>query len=83
MIIWITGLSGAGKTTIAHELSKQLREANQPCVLLDGDEVRQAIADPNIKYDQESRLVGAMRICRLAKMLEQENLWVIDRKSVV
>mgnify|MGYP000618477547 CR=1 FL=1 len=77
MVIWITGLSGAGKTTIAHELGKQLREAKQPCLILDGDMARQAIADPNVKYDPESRLIGAMRICRLAKVLEQENIWVI------
>jgi cytidine diphosphoramidate kinase len=77
MVIWITGLSGAGKTTIAGELTCQLRNEGRPCILLDGDKIRLAIADPVIGHDPESRLICAMRICRLAKMLEQENILVV------
>ena len=77
MVIWITGLSGAGKTTLAGELTNQLRGKGQPCILLDGDKIRKAIADPVIVHDPESRLICAMRICRLAQMLEQENIFVV------
>ena len=77
MVIWITGLSGAGKTTIANELANQIRQTGQSCINLDGDKIRQALADPHIGHDPESRLICAMRICRLAKMLEGEKVWVI------
>jgi cytidine diphosphoramidate kinase len=77
MVIWITGLSGAGKTTIAGALIGKLRNTGRPCILLDGDKMRQAIADPHIGYDPESRLICAMRICRMTQMLEQENIWVV------
>ena len=77
MVIWITGLSGAGKSTIAEEVVSYLRTTNQPCILLDGDKIRQAIKDPHIGYDYESRLSCAKRISRLAQMLEQENIWVV------
>ena len=36
-LIWITGYSGAGKTTIARLVSEKLKEINVPVVLLDGD----------------------------------------------
>jgi cytidine diphosphoramidate kinase len=77
MVIWITGLSGAGKTTIAGELADQLRQTGRSCILLDGDKIRLALSDPHIGHDPESRLICAMRICRLAKMLEEEKVWVI------
>ena len=77
MVIWITGLSGAGKSTIAKEVVNYLRCENQPCIFLDGDEVRKALEDPHIGYDYNSRLIIAKRISRLAQMLEQENIWVV------
>ena len=77
MIIWITGLSGAGKSTIAKEVVNNLRDSNQPCILLDGDKIRKAIEDPHVHYDYQSRLTCAKRISRLAQMLEQENIWVV------
>ena len=77
MVIWITGLSGAGKTCIAREVVRSLREQKQFTVLLDGDDVRVAINDPSIGYDRESRLINAWRICRFAKLLADQGLIVI------
>ena len=37
MILWIIGLAGAGKTTLATEVTNRLREKNQRIVLIDGD----------------------------------------------
>ena len=77
MVIWITGLSGAGKSKIAREVVNHLRCENQPCILLDGDEIRKAIEDPHVGYDYNSRSIAARRISRLAQMLEQENIWIV------
>lgn len=38
VILWLTGLSGAGKTTIAHQLEHKLRERDRPLEPLDKDE---------------------------------------------
>ena len=41
MVIWITGLSGAGKTTLAKEIVNQLRKTKKNIIFLDGDELRE------------------------------------------
>ena len=45
MVIWITGLSGAGKTTLAKEIIKQLANENKEPILLDGDQLREIFVD--------------------------------------
>jgi len=73
-VIWITGLSGAGKTTIAKEIIRILNENSIVAVLIDGDDFRKAISDPGVAYDSTSRLVNAYRISRFAKMIYQQNI---------
>ncbi len=75
-VIWITGLSGAGKTSIAGRVVEQLR-SRQAAVLLDGDVVRQIVDDPNTGHDTESRLVNAYRICRMAQVLAVQGITVV------
>ncbi|MBY0402467.1 MAG: adenylyl-sulfate kinase [Cyanobacteria bacterium] len=77
MIIWITGLSGAGKSTLAKQLKVRLNQAQVHPIVLDGDCVREVIQDPHIGHDPKSRLFNAYRLCRLAKMLEEQGFWVI------
>jgi len=65
-VIWITGLSGAGKTTLARALLPLLPE---PRLLLDGDEMREALALLADGYERPDRLKLALtyaRLCRLA-----------------
>ena len=50
-VIWITGLSGAGKSCLALEVTKQLRERKLNVIMLDGDELRKAFA-----YDEINSL---------------------------
>ena len=76
-VVWITGLSGAGKSTIGRMLADRLRTSGCPTVLLDGDDVRLAIADARVGHDGESRLTNAMRICRLARMISSQGLTVV------
>jgi adenylylsulfate kinase len=77
-VIWITGLSASGKSTIAKEVIKQLRKRGYDnSIMLDGDEIRTAIADPYTQYDRDSRLRNAYRISRISQLLaEQEQIVV-------
>ena len=82
-VIWITGLSGAGKSTIARAAVKQLRAQGEQPVLIDGDEIRDAIRDPHTGHDPASRLVNAYRICRLARLLaDQEHTVIVATMSI-
>jgi len=74
-VIWLTGLSGAGKTTIAKELIALFRRNNVCPVLLDGDEIRLAIEQTG--FDEASRKAHNMRIGRLAALFEQQGHPVI------
>lgn len=73
-VLWITGLSGAGKTTIAKSLLNRLPPT---AILLDGDEMRVALElfEPGYSYDDRVRL--ALTYGRWAKLL------VAQRKIVV
>lgn len=77
MVVWITGLSGAGKSAIAAELRRRLTASGRPSVLLDGDEVRAAVADPSAGYDRGGRLLSARRLARLARLLEAQDVVVV------
>lgn len=76
-VVWITGLSGAGKSTIARQLVSELRVGGGSPVLLDGDEVRDAISDPTVGHDRTSRLANAYRICRLARLISTQGFTVV------
>jgi len=74
-VIWLTGLSGAGKTTIAGCLNELFRESGINPVLLDGDEIRKKL---NVRdYDEESRKKHNLYIGYLASILEKEGKVVI------
>ena len=76
-VVWITGLSGAGKSTIARAAVTQLRALGELPVLIDGDQIREAIADPNTGHDIASRLANAYRISRFAKLFAEQGHTVI------
>ena len=76
-VIWITGLSGAGKSSIARALVEQLRTQYEFPVLIDGDEIREAICDPHTGHDLVGRLANAYRISRLAKLIAGQGYTVI------
>jgi adenylylsulfate kinase len=82
--IWITGLSGAGKTTVAKRLKEALecdayahsRNSVQQTVLLDGDEMRQVFANGEA-YDPDSRLQLAFSYGKLCKLMTEQGFTVI------
>lgn len=72
-VFWITGLSGAGKTTLARALQRALPGS----LLLDGDELREALGSENRGFDVESRRRLAMSYARLAALLARQGATVI------
>lgn len=66
-VIWLTGLSGSGKTTIASMLEKKMFEFNYFCQILDGDNVRSGI-NKNLKFTEEDRLENIRRIAEVSKL---------------
>jgi adenylylsulfate kinase-like enzyme len=70
-VFWITGLSGAGKTTLGRELSRRLRASGCPTIFLDGDTLRAAIAE-DLGHGAGDRRRSALRNARLCRMLAEQ-----------
>ena len=75
-VIWITGLPGAGKTTVADEVAALLRARSPAVVQVDGDVVREVMGN-DLGYTPQDRLANAWRISRLCKMLSTQGLQVV------
>ena len=67
VVIWITGLSGSGKTTIAEGLELELHKRGYLTKLLDGDNVRTGINN-NLKFSEEDRKENIRRIAEVSKL---------------
>jgi len=78
-LLWITGLSGVGKSSLAQALAEKLRAQGQRPLLLDGDALRDALEAPDgaISHDLASRERRAWRIARLAQLATQQGVPVI------
>lgn len=76
MIVWLIGLSGAGKTTIGRELYNQLSPAHPNLVFLDGDVLRDVWGD-SLGHTVEARAMNAHRISHLCRMLDRQNIHVV------
>jgi adenylylsulfate kinase len=68
MIIWMTGISGAGKTTICESVVHMLKPAMPELRLVDGDMVRDVFAK-DLDYSGPSRMLQIKRIQSLAKVM--------------
>ena len=73
-VIWITGLPGSGKTELASMLAKQLAEADETCLLLDGDALRDALAPLAGGYDESTRRRLAETYSNLAALADAQGL---------
>ena len=76
MVIWITGLSGAGKTTVCEMIMSMAKESIPEMVVLDGDVVRD-IFDDQLGHTEPDRVRQIKRIQRLTKQLDAQGLVVL------
>ena len=65
--VWLTGLSGSGKSTIAISLEKKLIENGFFCKVLDGDNIRSGI-NKNLGFSDSDRLENIRRIAEVSKL---------------
>ena len=75
-VVWLTGLPSSGKSTLAGRLVARLRAAGRPAVVLDGDEVRDALV-PRPGYTPEERDSFYATLARLAALLARQQLIVL------
>lgn len=75
-VIWLTGLSGAGKSTIANALEVALYERNKHTYLLDGDNVRAGLCQ-DLGFTDRDREENIRRIAEVAKLFTDAGLIVI------
>ena len=75
-VLWFTGLSGAGKSTIANLVEKQLARMNRHTFLLDGDNVRHGL-NRDLGFSDADRVENIRRVGEVAKMMTDAGLIVI------
>ncbi len=75
-VIWFTGLSGAGKSTIADLLEQKLHAHQRHCFILDGDNVRHGL-NRDLGFSQADRVENIRRIAEVAKLMCDAGLIVI------
>lgn len=67
ILIWFTGLSGSGKSTVATMLEKKLHDMGKLTYLLDGDNVRHGL-NSDLGFSKEDRIENIRRIAELSKL---------------
>jgi len=75
-VLWFTGLSGAGKSTIANLVEKQLARMNRHTFLLDGDNVRHGL-NRDLGFSDADRVENIRRVGEVAKLMTDAGLIVI------
>ncbi len=75
-IVWITGLSGAGKTTLGKLLVRELSKQGESVILMDGDELRSALGETT-NYSASARLDLAKKYSRLALLVASQGVTVV------
>ena len=76
-VIWFTGLSGAGKTTLAKALEKRMHENGYLTQVLDGDNIRSGINN-NLGFSEIDRMENIRRISEVSKLLIQSGVITIN-----
>ena len=75
-VLWMTGLSGSGKSTIANAVEKKLARMNRHTFLLDGDNVRHGL-NKDLGFTDADRIENIRRVGEVAKLMTDAGLIVI------
>jgi len=75
-VLWFTGLSGSGKSTIANEVEKRLNLMNRHTFLLDGDNVRHGL-NKDLGFTETDRIENIRRVGEVAKLMSDAGLIVL------
>ncbi len=75
-VLWFTGLSGSGKSTIANEVEKKLAVMNRHTFLLDGDNVRHGL-NRDLGFTEADRIENIRRVGEVAKLMADAGLIVL------
>ena len=75
-LLWFTGLSGSGKSTIANLVEKKLHRMNRHSFLLDGDNVRHGL-NRDLGFTEADRIENIRRVGEVAKLMSDAGLIVI------
>ncbi|MCD9086132.1 sulfate adenylyltransferase subunit CysN [Stenotrophomonas sp. SY1] len=75
-VLWFTGLSGAGKSTIANQVEKRLHAQGRHTFLLDGDNVRHGL-NRDLGFTDEDRVENIRRVAEVARLMADAGLIVL------
>lgn len=79
-VIWMTGLSGAGKTTVSTELNERLKKGGLQPILLDGDSLRSLFVESDNTaqtYNRQERIILSYKYSHLCQILSSQGFMVI------
>ena len=76
LTFWLTGLSGAGKSTIAYEFENLLIRDEQPCAVLDGDNLRHRL-NCDLGFSERDRHENVRRTAEVARLMNENGLVVV------
>jgi adenylylsulfate kinase len=76
LVVWLTGLSGSGKTTIARNVEDTLKSMNRCVVVLDGDEIRKHISS-DLGFSKKDREQNVERVAYLSHILFRSGIITI------
>jgi bifunctional enzyme CysN/CysC len=74
--LWLTGLSGSGKSTIARQLERELIDMGHACCILDGDNVRYGL-NRDLGFSAEDRKENIRRVAEVAKLFNEAGIIVV------
>jgi len=76
VVLWLYGLSGSGKSTIANALERRLHDSGRFVIMLDGDNLRSGL-NSNLGFSDEDRCENVRRVAEMAKSLMRTGAIVI------